>query len=398
MPKIKKEKPDENKYFWKGKRVSEYICNYKGNNQRSYWLYVDKFTLKPTIYYDNYPNTVATYGQEWEVGDVTSSVPYRAGQKHVFIAHISIKIGLRSINITLEEKSYNQVGHSPINQLIKYNEQFLWTWDQGRYGFGPNAGNLQKGMRQAQKKGLPTPIIWILDYLSIDGEGLRCGRLYRTAGWYCHILLWSAFSAWIMANIFLQSVGRYTAYLIGLTGAFEITSCIIWLTIRNCSRFIIRFPNGKITPTFGSTFWLTGSAGVFCLLLTFALIIMDLRYPNSLSAFLGVDILDQYDEHVVRTIEFDHITEQDNQVESIELEKFAGKCATKDLGVIFLKRRSTIKRAQKNLVHISSVPVKIYNYDNDMALYGNESIQPLSSSNDRTNNKFTPPILKRNIM
>lgn len=44
---------------------------------------------------------------------------------------------------------------------------------------------------------------------------------------------------------------------------------------------------------------------------------------------------------------------------------------------IFLKRRSTIKRAQKNLVHISSVPVKIYNYDNDMDLYGNESIQPL---------------------
>lgn len=90
------------------------------------------------IYYHKYSNKVATYGQEWEVGDATSSVPYRAGQKHVFIAHISIKIGLRSINITLEEKSYDQVGHSPINQLIKYNEQFLWTWDQGRYGFGPN--------------------------------------------------------------------------------------------------------------------------------------------------------------------------------------------------------------------------------------------------------------------
>jgi hypothetical protein len=53
------------------------------------------------------------------------------------------------------------------------------------------AGLLQRTFREGQKKGLPIPILWIAEYFIIDGEGIRFGRFYRTAGWYCHILLWS---------------------------------------------------------------------------------------------------------------------------------------------------------------------------------------------------------------
>jgi hypothetical protein len=52
------------------------------------------------------------------------------------------------------------------------------------------AGVLQQSFRQAQNRGLPLPILWVVDYFTIDGEGLRYGRHYRTAGWYAHIAMW----------------------------------------------------------------------------------------------------------------------------------------------------------------------------------------------------------------
>jgi len=55
---------------------------------------------------------------------------------------------------------------------------------------GKLAGLLQKTFRKGQRRGLPFPILWIAEYFVIDGEGIRFGRFYRTAGWYCHILLW----------------------------------------------------------------------------------------------------------------------------------------------------------------------------------------------------------------
>jgi len=52
------------------------------------------------------------------------------------------------------------------------------------------AGELQQSFRQAQIRGLPLPILWVVDYFTMDGEGLRYGRHYRTAGWYAHIAMW----------------------------------------------------------------------------------------------------------------------------------------------------------------------------------------------------------------
>jgi len=41
-------------------------------------------------------------------------------------------------------------------------------------------------------------------------------------------------------------------------------------------------------------------SGLFCILLAFIMIFMDLRYPNTLSTILQIDPLDQYDEFVMR--------------------------------------------------------------------------------------------------
>ena len=51
--------------------------------------------------------SVVNFGQEWEVAELTN-VPtqYRAGLAEEIHANIGIKIGLRSVNITLKSKNY----------------------------------------------------------------------------------------------------------------------------------------------------------------------------------------------------------------------------------------------------------------------------------------------------
>lgn len=72
------------------------------------------------------------------------------------------------------------------------------------------AGRFNQEYRAGQRKGLPYPILWIAEYFTIDGEGIRWGRFYLQAGYYAHILVWWAlfqnsnfrnFEFWIQAGV-----------------------------------------------------------------------------------------------------------------------------------------------------------------------------------------------------
>lgn len=45
------------------------------------------------------------FGQEWEYGSTISKMPYRAGVHQEIEAEMIVKIGLRSVNITLKGNS-----------------------------------------------------------------------------------------------------------------------------------------------------------------------------------------------------------------------------------------------------------------------------------------------------
>ena len=46
----------------------------------------------------------------------------------------------------------------------------------------------------ALHKGLPYPILTVIEYLSLDEEGFGWGRIYRAAGYFSGIALWSVFA------------------------------------------------------------------------------------------------------------------------------------------------------------------------------------------------------------
>lgn len=59
-----------------------------------------------------------------------------------------------------------------------------------RFIYFYKAGSFQRQYREGQRSGLPTPILRVANVFTIDGEGIRYGRMYRTAGYHAHTLIW----------------------------------------------------------------------------------------------------------------------------------------------------------------------------------------------------------------
>lgn len=243
---------------------------------------------------------LVNFGQEWEVASVTTDTQYRAGLKGEIKVDVGVKIGLRSVNITLKGKPIKQeLENGRVNETVNYNERFSWDnlgWTQGRIGFGPFSSTINQEFRAAQFKGLPYPILWIAEYFTIDGEGIRWGRFYRQAGFYTHILMWTAFPLWVLSMVLFYMVLRYGGYFMMMTGGCLLLGNILYATIRNPNDLIIPFKDGKLEFHWGWCFWLCLINGLICTVGGIIVFIMDLRYYEALATFFGVDVAQELEE------------------------------------------------------------------------------------------------------
>ncbi|CAG9856538.1 unnamed protein product [Phyllotreta striolata] len=255
---------------------------------------------------------INNFGQEWETGHIRSKTAYKAGTGDEINATVSLKIALRGINITLH--ALPNPNTTLEHETINYNERFEWTWDQGRFGFGPYAGHLQQQFRAAQYRGLPLPILWVVDYFVIDGEGQRYGRFYRTAGWYTHILMWTAFPFWLLAIILFNSVISYGAYCLGICGALQLMANIVYLLIRNPIPLSIPFEEATLVTKFGFNYWCTLVIGFVCLFLSVVVLFLDYKYDQQLYNFFGVNPLNSYDEVLYLTKEERMLLRRDRKI------------------------------------------------------------------------------------
>ncbi|CAM1311083.1 Uncharacterised protein PB.5606, partial [Pycnogonum litorale] len=239
---------------------------------------------------------ITNFGYGWESGVVETAVQYKSGTDKLINSTIGVWFGLRGVNITLKGNPVQQLG-----EVINYNERFSWEWTQGREGFGPYAGELQRQYREALYKGMPYPITWIVQYLTYDGDGLRFGRFYRTAGWYTHIFLWLALPLWILANVLLLMVIRYGAAFMLLTGLSMVIASAVYSCVRNPAPlvFMVRFQDEILKTELGWCFYLTLITGILCVVFSLLILFMDLRYPDKIATFFGIDVLQDYEEFYV---------------------------------------------------------------------------------------------------
>lgn len=237
---------------------------------------------------------ISNFAYTWETSEIHTRTKYKAGEGREISADIGVHIGLRGINITLK----GSPNETQLGEKIDYNEHFSWEWTQGRLGFGPFAGPFNQEYRAAQFRGLPLPILWIAEYFTFDGEGIRWGRHYRQAGWFSHIMLWLCFPLWLLTNIFFFVLLRYGAYFLAFTGLCMITANIIWATIRNYNELKIPFEDGIMEFSFGGAFYVCLITGIICVILGIIIVVLDLRCPTKLVTFFSADVLQDADDVV----------------------------------------------------------------------------------------------------
>ncbi|XP_048744080.1 dual oxidase maturation factor 1-like isoform X2 [Ostrea edulis] len=248
---------------------------------------------------------LTNFGYEWEVAEAKNvKTKYKAGSAGEITADISVYMGLRGINVTLKAEDGNR---GPFNETINYNEHFDWRWEQGRLGFGIFAGRFNQEFRAAQFRGTPLPIIWIAEYFTFDGEGIRWGRHYRQAGWYAHIMMWLALPLWVLTIVLFFILLKYGAYFLMLTGGVMVIANILWASIRNVNELIIPFSaEHKLEFHFGPSFYLNLITGLLCVVLGAVIWILDLRFPEVVTNFFGVDPL-QDDDSVIQGVGFETV-------------------------------------------------------------------------------------------
>ncbi|XP_054715837.1 dual oxidase maturation factor 2-like [Uloborus diversus] len=217
---------------------------------------------------------ISNYGTEWHVAQATISSPYRAFSKEKISANVGVKIGLNSVNITLQALAIHKRSED-----INYNERFRWV----------GATEMKQEYRHALVKGLPFPLLTIAEYFTQELEGFCWGRRYRLAGYYSHILLWAAFSLWLLMNILLCTVPRYGAYTMQLTGTVMLLTNGIYTYLLPRKPLVIPFEGGALTFKFGWCFWIVLAAGIISVVVGGAVAIVDLLFPNKFSTILEVN-------------------------------------------------------------------------------------------------------------
>lgn len=218
---------------------------------------------------------LGVYGSSWHVGHATIDSYYRSFSVERVKARVGVHVGLNSVNVT-----YVAIPEgNETSRDINYNEEFSWD----------KPTTLQEEFRDALVKGLPFPILTVLDYLSQDAGGFLWGRSYRKAGDWAQFFLWASFATWLLTNVLLCAVPHYGAYMLQLSGALMIVSAITYYSL--LPRFPLSIPleTEVLQLRLGVNYWLLLIGGILAVLVGGAMAVVDILYPSKFATILEVD-------------------------------------------------------------------------------------------------------------
>ncbi|XP_037285233.1 dual oxidase maturation factor 1 isoform X2 [Rhipicephalus microplus] len=224
---------------------------------------------------------IGVHGSRWHVGQGRTHTYYRSFSTERLRAVLGVHVGLYSVNVT-----YVVEPGSNDSTDIHFNEEFAW----------PKPTSLRKEYHDALAKGLPFPILTVLDYLSQpsywtqEAGGFQWGRMYRRAGDWTQLFLWAAFAAWLLADVLLCAVPRYGAYCTQLTGALMVLSAIVYGSLLPEMPLVIPLEgNNFLRLSLGWNFWLTLIVGIMAIIFGGSMAVVDVLYPSKFPTILEVD-------------------------------------------------------------------------------------------------------------
>lgn len=143
-----------------------------------------------------------------------------------------------------------------VNLDINYNERFYWI--------EPN--QMRQEYRHALERGLPYPILTVVEYLSQDEAGFSWSRQYRAAGYYSSMVLWLAVCMCILMFCLHCAAPKYGVYAMQALGCLLLFTNLIYalLVPRGDQKLVIPFEGQSLSFRFGWNFWLVLIGGNYC--------------------------------------------------------------------------------------------------------------------------------------
>lgn len=131
---------------------------------------------------------------------------------------------------------------------INYNERF--------YMIGPM--QMRHEYQQALERGLPYPILTVVEYLSQDDAGFNWSRKYRAAGYYTTMMLWVSASVSLLMFCLHCAAPKYGIYSMQALGFIMLLTNLnyTYLVPTGDQRLVIPFEGQSLTFRYGWNFWL----------------------------------------------------------------------------------------------------------------------------------------------
>jgi hypothetical protein len=131
---------------------------------------------------------------------------------------------------------------------INYNERFYWIEPM----------QMRREYQQALERGLPYPILTVVEYLSQDDGGFSWSRQYRAAGYYTSMLLWLSASVCVLMFCLHCAAPKYGIYAMQSLGVLLLLTNLNYATLvpRGDQKLVIPFEGQSLTFRFGWNFWL----------------------------------------------------------------------------------------------------------------------------------------------
>lgn len=162
---------------------------------------------------------------------------------------------------------------------IHFNEYFVLE----------TANGMRHQMREALVRGLPVPILTVMDYLAHQKEGFRWSVDYRIAGFTCQFLLTLTLISWVWMNIFFLVIPEYGAVIMAATGCLSLISVFLYWILLPARHLVIHVSGQVMTFHYGECFWIILTTGLVTSLTGIILWVVEVRVPGTLTFDLLLD-------------------------------------------------------------------------------------------------------------
>ena len=236
------------------------------------------------------------YSMPWWQSAETSiraSISIRNNQEYDL--HLGVHIGLDYVNITLFQESNPGRARAskvfpprllPRNSLLNYPSDHSVDYPADIH-FNEHlrldtAQGMRQQMREALKRGLPVPILTVLDYFVHQKDGFRWSVDYRLAGYCCQFVLTLTLISWALMNIFFMVIPEYGALAMATTGWLALFSVFLYWILLPSRHLIINISGQLLTFQHGECFWIVMTTGLVATLTGTFLWLLEVQFPGTL--------------------------------------------------------------------------------------------------------------------